>query len=55
MGDNCPILADRKFKPYRVQPAYRVGRVNKREPDIMYEVMTRGPVQVRIITLDNPK
>ena len=29
---------------HRMMPAYRVGRRGRREQDIMYEIMTQGPV-----------
>ncbi len=50
LGRECSPLKGRRSL-FRTQPAYRVGRRNtprspkRRELDIMYEVMTRGPVQ----------
>ena len=46
----CPAVAKRQSL-FKMQPAYKVGRKNslkhprRTEYDIMYEIMTHGPVQ----------
>ena len=46
----CPAVAKRQSL-FKMQPAYKVGRKNtlkhprRTEFDIMYEIMTHGPVQ----------
>ena len=46
----CPAMKGRRGL-YRTQPAYKVGRRNtrehpkRREHDIMFEILTHGPVQ----------
>ena len=53
----CPAVAKRQSL-FKMQPAYKVGRKNtlkyprRTENDIMYEIMTHGPVQgITIIIL----
>ncbi len=52
----CTAIVKRK-KLFRTQPAYKVGRRNSperprlRETDIMFEIMTRGPVQGEEMTI----
>ena len=52
----CPAVAKRQSL-FKMQPAYKVGRKNtlkyprRTEYDIMYEIMTHGPVQGRYLKL----